>query len=66
MPLHKGPHSFGVFRRGIDVVHQGMRQLMDCEKLIRRIDRADPDEACFIAALKKTGTIPRNLPVSQK
>jgi hypothetical protein len=35
-------------------------------KLVRRIDRTDADEDCFIAALKKKGAIPRNLPVSQK
>lgn len=35
-------------------------------KIVRRIDRTDADEDCFIAALKKKGTIPRNLPVSQK
>jgi hypothetical protein len=35
-------------------------------KLVRRIDALDAEEACFIAALKKAGAIPRNLPVSQK
>lgn len=35
-------------------------------KLVRRIDRTDADEDCFIAALKKKGAIPSKLPVSHK
>ncbi len=35
-------------------------------KLVRRIDRTDADEDCFIAALKKKGAIPSKLPVVHK